>query len=177
MSPVSTATRSPRGHARKVLSSRLVLPEPGALIKLRHSTPCSRKRSRNSAAWRSFSPRTFFSSATRFMLGQLQKCQFQLIAAYALATGAAALRTRKIKIFHHELGRAVEAAMAARASFNFQLEPLEFGVEGKGFEGEAQGFGIDRRQLANAHGNLDRPGARVAGGLSVDGFEHGLCYP
>src|SRR5215469_11451574 len=143
MSPVSTATRSPRGQASKVLSSRLVLPEPGALIKLRHSTPCSRKRSRSSAARRSFSLRTFFSSGTRFILLQLQVCQFQLFAAYALVTRAAAMRTLKIKIFHQELGRAVEAAMAARAGFNFQFEPLQFGVNDKGLEGKAEGFGID----------------------------------
>src|SRR5215467_5227128 len=131
MSPVSTATRSARGQASKVLSSRLVLPEPGELIKLRHSTPYSRKRSRSSAAWRSFSLRTFFSRGTRFMLFQLQECQFQLFAAYALVTRAAAVRTCKIKIFHQELGRAVEAAVTTRTGFNFELQPREFGVNGK----------------------------------------------
>src|SRR5215469_11384983 len=142
MSPVSTATRSARGQASKVLSSRLVLPEPGELIKLRHSTPYSRKRSRNWAARRSFSLRTFFSRGTRFMLFQLQECQFEFFAAYALVTRAAAVRALKSKIFHQELGRAVEAAVAARTGLNFQLQPLEFGVNRKRLEGKAQGFGI-----------------------------------
>src|SRR6185437_1478272 len=110
MSPVRTATRSVRGRAPSVFSSNVVFPEPGELIKFTTSTLFSRKRSRKSAATRSFSLKTFFSSGTRFILLQLYVGELQFFPANALVAVGSTLRTVENEIFDFELGCAVQAA-------------------------------------------------------------------
>src|SRR5579864_7489733 len=138
MSPVRTATRSARGKASRVFSSKVVFPEPGELIKFRHSTPFCRKRSRSPAASRSFSLSTFFSSGTRFMLLQLQVRHLQFVAADALVARASAFCAAKIEIFHIELGATVQAAVPARTKLNLQFQALEFRLACQDFKCELQ---------------------------------------
>src|SRR5579864_6444586 len=121
MSPVRTATRSARGKASSVFSSSVVFPEPGELIRFKQSTPFWRKRSRSSAARRSFSLRTFFSSGTRFMFLQLQVSHLQLVSADAFVARALTFCAAKVEILHIEFSSTVEAAVPAGTEFNFQL--------------------------------------------------------
>src|SRR6185437_10547269 len=100
MSPVRTATRSSRGSASSVFSSSVVFPDPGELIRLTTSTLFSRNRSRNSAAIRSFSLRTFLSSGTRFILLQLDVGQLQLFSADTLVAIGPASRAIEDEILH-----------------------------------------------------------------------------
>src|SRR5437667_11678877 len=175
MSPVSTATRSLRGKASNVFSSRLVLPDPGELIRLTTSTSFSRKRSRSSAAIRSFSLRTFFSSGTRLMLLQLQICQFQLFPADALVARAAALRAAEVVVLHIELSSAVKTAVTARTDLDFQVHALQFRVANQSFKAEAQSIRINRRQLTDANRDFRPLRAGMPLGLCLNRVDHGLC--
>src|SRR5438477_10331355 len=156
MSPVRTATRSARGRASSVFSSSMVLPDPGELIRFRQSTPFCRKRSRNSAAMRSFSPRTFFSSTTRFMLLQLQIGELDLVSADAFVVRALASGAAEIKIFDIELSSTVQATVTTRTNFDLEPHAFEFCPGGESLEGKLQCVRIDRRQLPDAQGNLRR---------------------
>src|SRR5215469_10492901 len=121
MSPVSTATRSLGGRASSVFSSNVVFPEPGELIRFKQSTLFPRNRSRRSAAMRSFSLRTFFSSGTRFIFLQLEISNFQLVSADAVVARAPTGRAAKIKVFHTEFRSTIQAAMTAWTELNLQL--------------------------------------------------------
>src|SRR5215468_9154883 len=103
MSPVSTATRASGGRISSVLSSSVVLPDPGELIRFTHSAPFRRKRSRNDAARRSFSLRTFFCKGTWLMLFHLQISQFQFVSADEACLQRSTLRTTKLVIVNCEL--------------------------------------------------------------------------
>src|SRR5581483_11254518 len=92
------ATRSVRGKASRVFSIKVVLPEPGELIRFTTSMLFSRKRLRNSAATRSFSLKTFFSSGTRFILLQLYVGELQFFSTNTLAAVGSTLRTVENKI-------------------------------------------------------------------------------
>src|SRR5579864_341300 len=127
MSPVSTATFASFGNSANVRSSRLVLPEPGELIRFTQKTSFSRKRSRNDAASRSFSLRTFCSNGTRFMIIDLHVSQFQLIAADALRTQRPARRTLKFIIRDVEFIAAVLATVPSPTNLNLELQALEIG--------------------------------------------------
>src|SRR5690349_25145601 len=98
MSPVSTATRALVGKASSVRSSNVVLPEPGELIRFRHSTPCSAKRRRSSLATRSFSLRTFRSSDTWLIVLHFQRSQLQLVSAREFSFRRSALRTEQLVV-------------------------------------------------------------------------------
>src|SRR5271169_834945 len=127
MSPVRTTTRSFWGRHSRLFSSRLVLPEPGELMRLRQRMPCSLNRARRPAAMRSFSLRTFFSIGIRSIFLHLPIGQFQLIAAQALAAQASATGALEKIILHAEFSAAIQTAMPARANLNFQPQRLKFG--------------------------------------------------
>src|ERR1022692_3124002 len=112
MSPVRIATRSFCGRLSRAFSSKLVLPEPGELIRLRQRDPCSPNRARRPAARRSFSFRTFFSNGNRSIFFPLQIGQFQFIATKAFAAQASAAGTLEIVVLHAELGAAIPTVMA-----------------------------------------------------------------
>src|SRR5581483_6740474 len=116
------ATRSVRGKASRVFSIKVVLPEPGELIRFTTSMLFSRKRLRNSAATRSFSLKTFFSSGTRFILLQLYVGELQFFSTNTLAAVGSTLRTVENKILDFKLGSALEAAMTARAKLDVEFQ-------------------------------------------------------
>src|ERR1017187_3009004 len=122
ISPVNTATRSCRGRVSRVRSRRLVLPEPGELMRFRHKTPCSLNRARNSAAMRSFSLSTFCSSGTRFILFHLQIGQLQLISTDVCGFQARALRTVRIVVAHDEITSADLTTIAEGTGLDPQLK-------------------------------------------------------
>src|SRR6185437_6337726 len=142
MSPVSTATRSLRGSASSVFSSSVVFPDPGELIRLTTSTLVSRKRSRSSAAMRSFALRTFFSSGTRFILLQLDVGQLQFFSADTLVAIGATSRAIEDKVLHFELGATIETTMPPRAKLDFEFQPLKLRLASQRLEAEAQSIGI-----------------------------------
>src|SRR6266496_1490027 len=150
MSPVSTAMRSVRGRVSSVFSSRLVLPDPGALIRFRQRVPCSRKRSRRSPAIRSFSLRIFFSSGTRLMFLHLQVNQLQLVSADAFRALVTALRASKLVTDHVEFRVTSETTLPPWAKFNFQFQSFNIGVPSQDLESEPQRIGIYRCQFADS---------------------------
>src|SRR6185369_16994008 len=150
MSPVSTAARCVFGKASKVRSSRVVLPEPGELIRFTQKTPCSRKRSRSPAANRSFSFRTLRSSGTRFIFFDLHVRQFQLVSTDTLRDRVSAGRASKFIIMHSEFGP-THAPVTAFALFNVQLQSVEFGILDKRLKAETKRLGINAGQFADAH--------------------------
>src|SRR5689334_3447139 len=174
MSPVRTATRSSRGNAARVFSSSVVFPEPGELIRLTTRTLFSRKRSRNSAATRSFSLRTFFSSGTRFILLQLDIGQLQFFSADALVAIGATSRANENEVFHVELRATLQTTMPARTKLNFEFQPLKVRLSGQRFEAEAQCVGIDGGQLADAQAHFHRFAVTLRR-FRLHRFEHGLC--
>src|SRR6266576_1225769 len=149
MSPVRTATRASWGSISRVRSRRLVLPEPGELIRFTHSTPHSRKRSRKMVAIRSFSLSTFCSSGTRFMFFDLQVNQFQLVSANAFGRYLAALRALKVVLANREFVLTSSAAVTARAEFDLQLQAVQFGIANQGFEAELQGILVNGLHFAD----------------------------
>src|SRR5208282_2331684 len=124
MSPVKTATRSCFGRVPRVRSKRLVLPEPGELMRFRQRMPCASKRARNSAAMRSFSLSTFRSNGTRSIFFHLQIRQLQLITTDACGLQAGALRTARIVIAHDKLTSAELTTMATRTDLDSQFKRL-----------------------------------------------------
>src|SRR5215469_7838798 len=98
MSPVRTAARVSFGRDSRVLSSKVVLPEPGELIRLRHKVPLSPNRSRSLAAIRSFSLRIFFSSGSRLMLLHFQVDQLQLVSTEELGVLIPTFRAAGIEL-------------------------------------------------------------------------------
>src|SRR5437868_7356557 len=156
MSPVRTTTRSVLGKVSSVRSSRLVLPEPGELIRFRQRIPCSRKRSRNSVAIRSFSLRTFFSRGTRFIFVYLHVGQLQFVAADAFTREASALRTLEVIVADGKFSRAVQTLMPSLAGFDREFQPLHVRVLYEHLEAESQRLGIDSRQFANLDSDLAR---------------------
>src|SRR6185437_3890205 len=174
MSPVRTATRSVRGRASSVFSSNVVFPEPGELIKFTTRTSFCRKRSRNSAATRSFSLKTFFSSGTRFILLQLYVGELQFFPANALVAVGSTLRTVENEIFDFELGCAVQAAVTASAKLNIQCQPLEIRLGSQRFKTKAQRVRIDGGEFADTQPNLYRLGVSRCS-LRLYGVKYGLC--
>src|SRR5579872_3807809 len=172
MSPVNTATRSCRGKDSRVRSRRLVLPEPGELIRFRHNTPCSWNCARRLAATRSFSLSTFRSNGTRSILFHLQISQFQFVSTDARGFKARALRTARIVIAHDELACAELTTMAPGTNFNSQFKRRQIGLENDGFETETQCILIDGRHLANADADFARVGSGMQTHLGSDCLQH-----
>src|SRR6266536_5312524 len=135
------ATRSEPGRRSRVFSSRVVLPDPGELIRFTTSTRCSRKRSRNSAATRAFSFRTFPSIGTRFIFFHLQIGKLQFVPADDLGVSAAAGGTEQVEIADLELAGTLAAAAERRAVLDVEREALHFGFESQRFKGKAQRIG------------------------------------
>src|SRR6266496_1890251 len=182
MSPVSTATRSARGRLSSVFSKRLVLPDPGALIRFRQRVPCSRKRSRNPPAMRSFSLRIFFSSGTRFMflhfaLFHFKICEFKLVSADALCALFAALRALDLVAGHVKFSAARATALPPRTQCNPQFQKLEIGISGQSFEGELQSVRIDCCQLADSDCDLARFRSGMARCFGPDCIQNRIRNP
>src|ERR1017187_3026707 len=95
MSPVRTATRSLRSKLSRVRSSRLVFPDPGELIRLRHRILRSAKRARKPVAMRSFSLKTLRSSCTRSIF-DLQVGELEFVAPQELRLRHSALWANRI---------------------------------------------------------------------------------
>src|SRR5689334_16672989 len=151
MSPVSTATRVLSGKASSVLSSSVVLPEPGELIRFRQSTPWSAKRRRSSAAMRSFSLRTFRSNGTWLIVLHFQRSQLQLVSAGELSFRGSATGTAQVVLRDPERLLASRAALLARACFDFQLQRLQPGIPHQHFKTEAESFRVNPRELPHAY--------------------------
>src|SRR6185437_12759421 len=154
MSPVSTATRALVGKASSVRSSSVVLPEPGELIRFRHSTPCSAKRRRSSSATRSFSLRTFRSSDTWLIVLQFERSHLQLISARELGFRRSATGAAQVVLCDWKCLPANQAALPARTGFDLQLQRLQPCVPYQHFKAEAESFRVNPREISHAHLHL-----------------------
>src|SRR5579872_5585071 len=126
MSPVSTQTRVAGSKLASVRSNRAVLPEPGALIKLRHKTPCSRYRSRSDSAIIWFSLSTFDFRFTRSIGLHLQIIEIQFVSTRQPGVAAGACRTDWVIVNNGKIVPAVPTLATLRTGSNVELQTLPF---------------------------------------------------
>src|ERR1035437_6384623 len=159
MSPVRTATRSPGAKLSNVLSSRLVLPEPGELIRFRQRTSCSAKRARSSAAIRSFSFRIFPSSGIRFVIVSLRVSKTRLIPPgdyqRPAASGTGGFQTPGRRALPAQLALITPRAVLDLKRKRGVLSPLDQGIETK-----TQRLRVNAREFTDSNPDLadSRPG-------------------
>src|SRR5208283_2648341 len=175
MSPVSTATRVSGGKPSRVLSSRVVLPEPGELTRLMQRTWFAAKRSRRESAMRWFSLRTLDCKGTCVMVFfHFQVVQFQFVA-----TGERGLRTLAggafvLEIPNTEQVTASQATLAARHRCDLQFQCGPIRLQHQSGEAEIESLRIHARQFANAHADSSRHSARAFFHFRGDGVEYRL---
>jgi hypothetical protein len=99
-----------------------------------------------------------------FVLFYLKVCQFELIAADALGSLRAALRTLKLVAGHVKF-TATDAALPPWTNLYLQLQRIEIGVPSQDLESELQSVSIYRRQFADPNCDFARLPARMQGGL------------
>src|SRR5450631_1893812 len=177
MSPVKTATRSDLESNSSVRSRRLVLPDPGELMRLTHRIPCSWNRSRNPDAMRAFSLSTFCPNSTRCIFLYLHKSEIQFVSPNTIAVHTLAVRALQVIVPDHKLQPAVPAFPLSRTGFDFKKNRLELGPLNNDFERESQCRRVYPSKLANAKAHPGHSRIRIARSLFSDCLERCFRYP
>src|SRR5450631_305979 len=177
MSPVRTATRSDFGINSSVRSRRLVLPDPGELMRLTHRIPCSWNRSRNPDAMRAFSLSTFCPSSTRCIFLHLHKCEIEFVSPNAVAAHTLAVRTLQVVVQDRKVQPAIPAFPLSRTGFDFKEDRLELSSLNHGLKRESQCRRVYPSELANAKAHPGHSRIRIARSLFSDCLERCFRYP